>query len=264
MNYFSTLILGFLALTLSCPFNTSSDLSSDSPKLSDKPNPQYRRKCSVTEPNYEDQLNRPDSIESLNTWVIKTFGSVEVAKTPAREFADMYFHEADINGDGCQDAAILVKSINDVSASASGVKRISFADLEKNGKKGKGSFEKGSRLSLAVIFGVENGWFENNDQVQHSESTIFILEDAVTTTVINQKNSKSALIFLTVSPNSSRDYDDLIPFIPKTAKGACTVTYVSTKSTKQKFASVEHRLMTCFDGSDFTQEKLPNTKLYPY
>lgn len=156
-------------------------------------------------------LETDNSVGGLNKTLKNLFDELSVAENVKGD----NFFEADFNGDGCKDAAIIVKAVDEypIDGEINNALRFQMAEtivqnLEKGGlmnlqrtkKEGFKPTEKDltdSKIALAVIFGGEKSW----NWEYGGEGRLFLLLDSVfsqndcpdcQTVLVNKTDKKSS------------------------------------------------------------------------
>jgi len=221
-------------------------------------------------------LPKPDSREAFNEWLKDLFGAVQVATLPNRKFINEYFWEGDLNGDGCEDVAIIVQGVKNNSgnismeSSAIGTSvqdlrsKIIFNGADKenvpSSKDLAVKIKPKEDIAIAIVFGGRNGW----NRKQNAAGRKFLLYDSIF------KPDKAAnyeigstLFFIIRKDKPQEDDDDLLYLFPRNAVGDCIYTATQTKRKKVVFSEMTNRYLICFDGNAFFDKKLPDSKSYP-
>lgn len=225
---------------------------------------------------FNENISKPDSREAFDNWLKDLVGSVQVATLSNRKFINEYYWEGDLNGDGCEDIAIIVEGIKNASGKilmetsdvGTTVQNLRSKSIFNGGDKEKFPFSKDfatqikpqSSIAAMVVFGGQNGW----SWKQNAQGREFLLYDSIFKPAESADYEiSSMLLFIVRKDKPEEDDDDLLHLFPSNAVGDCIYTATQTKRRKNKYSEMTNRFLICYDGSVFFNKKLPNSRSYP-
>lgn len=218
----------------------------------------------------------PDSREAFDDWLKVIIGAVQVATLPNRKFINEYYWEGDINGDGCQDVAVLVQAVKEKSAiNSTGslaigttIQNLRSKAVFKGGDTVNFPFSKAfasqvkakQEIAAAIVFGGQKGW----SWKRNAAGREFLLYDAVfKPSKVSGLEASSTLFSIVRRDKPGEDADDLLYRFPENAAGDCIYTATLVKRKKAEFSELSNKSLICFDGEFFFDKKLPDSKSYP-
>lgn len=256
------------------PTSTNQTLAKNSNKCQPV-NVQPTENSSQTD-DVNEMVKKPETREEFNAWLENIIGSVKVATLTERKFMDQYLGEGDFNGDGCGDVAIIVENIKNKSdvvsmenfASGTTVQNLNSKTIYKGSDKTKLPFSKEfasqlkpkQNIAIVVVFGGQDSW----SWKYNAPGREFLLYDSIFTPSKVSGHETGMTLFSAVNKaKPEEDDDDLIYRFPENAVGDCVYTATQTNRKKVEFSELSNKFLICYDGTDFFDKKLPDSKSYP-
>ena len=166
-----------------------------------------------------------------------------------------------MNGDGCQDIAVIVQGVKDKSGTISMENFAVGTTLQNlNSKAVAEQLKPKQDIALAIVFGGHQGWSWKHN----ASGRIFLLYDSIFKPAKTAKYGLSSSIFDVIEKNKpAEDDEDLIYGFPPNAVGDCVYTATQIKRKKVEFSELNNKFLICFDGKLFFEKNLPDSKSYP-